>query len=112
MTEFQQKACPVANSELDSKLRELLARGEISEFCFRVYSFVRTIPKGETVTYKEVAVAVGRPMAYRAVGSALNKNPFAPIVPCHRVICSNGKVGGFNEGTCKKIELLKRESLK
>lgn len=61
------------------------------------------------MTYKEVAMAIGLPKAYRAVGNALNKNPFAPKVPCHRVIRSDGTIGGFASGTKKKIELLKRE---
>lgn len=111
MTTFQQKACPVANSELNNKLRELLARGEISEFCFGVYNFVRTIPKGKTATYKEVAFAVGRPKAYRAVGNALNKNPYLGEVPCHRVIKSNGQVGKYVLGVKKKLELLKKEQV-
>lgn len=110
MTTFQQKACQVVNSELDNKLHELLARGEISEFCFRVYDFVKTIPKGKTVTYKEVAIVIGHPKAYRAVGNALNKNPHIGIVPCHRVIRSDNKIGGYVLGAKKKLELLKKEN--
>ena len=75
----------------------------------KVYSFVRTIPKGETVTYKEVAVAIGYPRAYRAVGSALNRNPYIGQVPCHRVIKSNGQVGKYVLGVKKKLELLHKE---
>ena len=82
---------------------------EITEFQQKVYDFVKTIPKGKTVTYKEVAIGIGRPKAYRAVGNALNKNPFAPVVPCHRVIRSNGQIGGFASGTQKKIQLLSDE---
>lgn len=81
----------------------------ITEFQKKVYDFVKTISKGKTVTYKEVAVAIGRPKAYRAVGNALNKNPFAPIVPCHRVIKSNGDIGGFASGHLKKVKLLRGE---
>ena len=81
----------------------------MTEFQQKVYDFVKTIPKGKTVTYKEVAVAIGHPNAYRAVGNALNKNPFAPIVPCHRVIKSDGKPGGFAWGTRKKLQLLRGE---
>ncbi len=94
----------------------LLVNGEMwynptmTPFQKKVYGFVKTIPKGKTATYKEVAVAVGHPKAYRAVGNALNKNPFAPIVPCHRVIKSDGTPGGFVHGTKKKIWLLKSES--
>ena len=82
---------------------------KITEFQQKVYDFVKTIPKGKTATYKEVAIAIGHPKSYRAVGNALNKNPFAPIVPCHRVIKSDGTIGGFAQGTEKKTELLKKE---
>lgn len=81
----------------------------ITKFQKKVYDFVKTIPKRKTATYKEVAVAIGYPKAYRAVGNALNKNPFAPIVPCHRVIRSNGEAGGFAYGTRKKVKLLRGE---
>ncbi|HWA64450.1 MAG TPA: MGMT family protein, partial [Candidatus Paceibacterota bacterium] len=57
----------------------------------------------------QVAAAIGRPRAARAVGNALNKNPFAPEVPCHRVIRSDGSTGGFAFGRKKKIQLLKKE---
>jgi methylated-DNA-[protein]-cysteine S-methyltransferase len=82
---------------------------KITTFQQKVYDVVKKIPKGETLTYKEVAVAIGKPKAYRAVGNALNKNPFAPEVPCHRVIKSNGTPGGFAWGTSNKIQLLKKE---
>ena len=82
----------------------------LTKFQKRVYDFVRAIPKGKTATYKEVAIAIGHPKAYRAVGNALNKNPFAPTVPCHRVIRSDGKIGGFASGTQKKVKLLQKEN--
>jgi len=75
----------------------------------KVYDFVVTIPKGETATYKEVAVAIGHPRAYRAVGNALNKNPHIGKVPCHRVIKSNGEPGKYVLGVKKKLELLHKE---
>ncbi len=81
----------------------------ITEFQKKVYDFVKTIPNGQTRTYQEVAIAIGKPRAYRAVGNALNKNPFAPIVPCHRVIRSDGSAGGFASGTLKKVKLLQNE---
>lgn len=84
----------------------------MTEFQKRVYDFVRTIPRGKTATYKEVALAVGHPKAYRAVGNALNKNPQVGIVPCHRVIKSNGQIGKYVLGTKKKLELLKGENTK
>lgn len=82
-----------------------------TKFQQKVYDFVKTIPKGKTATYKEVAIAIGNPNAYRAVGNALNKNPFAPVVPCHRVVRSDGQVGGFAQGTIKKVKLLQDEVL-
>ncbi len=60
------------------------------------------------MTYKEVARAIGRPRAYRAIGNVLNKNVDSRV-PCHRVICSSGKVGGYRNGARKKMELLKSE---
>lgn len=83
----------------------------ITLFQKKVYDFVRKIPKGRTMTYKQVAVGIGRPKAYRAVGNALNKNPFAPEVPCHRVIKSDGSIGGFASGSRKKLKLLSNEGV-
>lgn len=56
------------------------------------------IPKGKVSTYKRVAEKIGRPRSYRAVANALHKNPIWPIVPCHRVVCSDGSFGGPKEG--------------
>ena len=77
----------------------------------KVYDFVKTIPKGKTATYKEVAIAIGRPKAYRAVGNALNHNPQIGIIPCHRVIRSNGEIGGFATRTRNKLQLLQEEKV-
>ena len=78
-------------------------------FTQKVYDVVAKIPKGSTMTYKEVAVKIGNPNSYRAVGNALNKNPDTKKVPCHRVIRSNGTVGGYAWGSAKKMKLLKKE---
>jgi O-6-methylguanine DNA methyltransferase len=78
------------------------------EFSKKVYSVVSKIPKGSFLTYKEVAKKAGSPKACRAVGNILNKN-YNSRVPCHRVIKSNGEIGGFNKGAEEKIELLKKE---
>ena len=67
----------------------------------QVYSVVKKIPRGSVLTYKEVAKRAGRPKAYRAVGNILNKNRDKNI-PCHRVIRSDGKIGGFFNGTKRK----------
>ncbi|TSC90297.1 MAG: methylated-DNA-[protein]-cysteine S-methyltransferase [Parcubacteria group bacterium Gr01-1014_2] len=80
----------------------------MTEFQEKVYKVVRKIPKGEVLTYKEVAQLIGSPMAYRAVGNALNQNPFKNV-PCHRVIRSDGKIGGYAKGTDQKIKILKKE---
>jgi len=78
----------------------------------KVYDLCRLVPKGKVTTYREISNALrGRGQIYRAVGNALNKNPFAPQVPCHRVINSNGFVGGFVYGTKSKIALLKKEGI-
>ncbi len=75
----------------------------------RVYKVVMRIPMGKVLSYKKVAELAGRPRAFRAVGNILNKNPDLRNIPCHRVIKSNGRVGGYKFGAKKKIALLKRE---
>ena len=76
----------------------------------RVYKVVSKIPKGKTMSYKEVARKAGSPLAFRAVGNILNKNN-NPNVPCHRVIRSNGKIGGYRKGTRIKKEILIKEGV-
>ena len=75
----------------------------------KVFGVVKKIPKGETLSYKEVAEQAGHPRAWRAVGNILNKN-YDSRIPCHRVICSNNTTGGYNRGKYKKAELLKKEN--
>jgi methylated-DNA-[protein]-cysteine S-methyltransferase len=81
-------------------------------FARRVYEVARTIPAGRTVTYGDVAARLGASGASRAVGQALGRNPFALIVPCHRVLAAGGKAGGFsaNGGVATKLRLLSIES--
>jgi len=76
----------------------------------KCYEVLKKVPKGKVVTYKQIAERLGS-KAYRAVGSAMNKNPYAPKVPCHRVVCSDGSIGGFAHGVDKKIEMLKKEGI-
>lgn len=76
----------------------------------KVYAVVKKILKGKVLTYKEVARRAGRPKAYRAVGNILNKNT-DPKVPCHRVIRSDSKLGGYNRGEKLKESILKNESV-
>ncbi len=80
----------------------------MTTFKEKIFSIVRRIPKGKTMTYKEVAAKAGKPRAYRAVGNILNTN-YDPKIPCHRVIRSDGKSGGWNRGMKKKAQLLKSE---
>jgi len=82
---------------------------KITDFERKVYKAILNIPKGETRSYKWVAAKIGKPRAARAVGNALNKNPYIGIVPCHRVVRSDGSVGGFARGVKNKRELLKSE---
>ena len=82
----------------------------MTNFRQKIFEIVSKIPKGKVLTYKEVARLAGRPKAYRAVGSVLGKN-YDPAIPCHRVIRSNGEIGGYNRGTQKKKEILEKEGL-
>lgn len=79
-----------------------------NSFTQKVYQIVKKIPKGEVLTYKEVATCAGKPKACRAVGNILNKN-YDPKIPCHRVIRSDGKAGGYNRGAVNKIKILEKE---
>lgn len=85
---------------------------EGTEFRKSVWKAVCEIPCGKTRTYKEIALAIGKPKAYRAVGLANNRNPIAIIIPCHRVIGSNGKLTGYAYGLDVKELLLKLEENK
>lgn len=100
---------------LEGRAQELdavpLDMEEVPPFHRRVYEITRTIPAGATLSYGEVARRLGSPGSARAVGQALGRNPFAIIVPCHRVLAANGKVGGFSAsgGITTKLELLSLE---
>lgn len=85
---------------------------EITEFQKSVYKACEKIPKGRVSTYAEIARAIKNPDSSRAVGNALNKNPFAPKVPCHRVVKSGGFLGGFASGQADKIAILKKEGVR
>jgi len=80
----------------------------VPPFHERVYELARAIPPGETLTYGELASLMGEPGAARAVGQALGKNPFAPVVPCHRVLAAQGRPGGFSApgGIDTKLRML------
>ncbi len=82
----------------------------ISGFQKKVFSACSRIPRGKVSTYSRIARAIGQPGAARAVGNALNRNR-SPSVPCHRVVRSDGTVGGYAHGTSKKERLLKSEGI-
>lgn len=80
-----------------------------TEFQRKVWGVLRKITNGRTITYSELAVRVGKPKAARAVGSACGANPIPVLIPCHRVLASNGKLGGFSGGLDWKERLLTLE---
>ncbi|HUG96330.1 MAG TPA: MGMT family protein [Nitrososphaera sp.] len=77
-----------------------------------VYEILARIPEGRVTTYGDIARALGHPTASRAVGRILNKNPNPVVVPCHRVVMSDGNIGGYAFGKAKKKELLKKEGVR
>ena len=83
-----------------------------TDFQRLVWREIEKIPFGETRSYKDIAIRIGMPKSYRAVANACGKNPLPIIRPCHRVICSNGEIGGYsiNGGVTLKKALLKCES--
>lgn len=97
--------------EPDAMLDVPLEMSVVSEFERRVYEVTRAIPPGRTLTYGEVAARIGEPGAARAVGQALGHNPFAPIVPCHRVLAAGTAAGGFSAdgGVATKLRMLQIE---
>ena len=82
-----------------------------TEFQIKVWNEIAKIPKGETKSYKEVVIAIRRPKSYRAVANACGKNPYPIEIPCHRVIKSNGEIGGYSAkgGSKAKRILLSKE---
>ena len=82
---------------------------KLTLFQQKVYTVVKEIPLGETRSYSWVAKRIGKPKAIRAVGTALKKNPFLLIVPCHRVIYSDGRLGNYVFGSELKRKLLELE---
>lgn len=77
----------------------------------QVYDILIQIPEGKVTTYGDIAKALGHPRASRQIGRILNKNPSPIFVPCHRVIMSDGSIGGYAFGKARKKELLKKEGL-
>ena len=85
-----------------------------TEFQLRVWAYLRKIPRGSVKTYSQVAKEIGKPLAIRAVANAIGKNPYAPKIPCHRVIRSDGSLGGYSGKGGVKIKrfLLKKEGVR
>ena len=84
-----------------------------TSFQLKVWGYLRKIPRGSTRTYSQVAKGIGKPLAVRAVANAIGKNPYAPRIPCHRVIRSDGSLGGYSGkgGIKTKKLLLKKEGV-
>ena len=84
-----------------------------TKFQIKVWNYLKKIPKGKVKTYKQVAKAIGMPKAARAVANACGKNPYAPKIPCHRVIRSDGGLGGYSGkgGIKQKLKLLRSENV-
>ena len=83
---------------------------KLKNFDQRVWQLLKMIPKGRVTSYKEIAKSLNS-KAYRAVGQACGRNPYAPVVPCHRVVNASGSIGGFSDDLNKKIKLLEGEGI-
>jgi methylated-DNA-[protein]-cysteine S-methyltransferase len=99
---------------LAGKRREfdLPVEAEGTEFQKRVWAALAKIPYGETSSYREIAKRIGKPKAFRAVGTANGRNPVSLIIPCHRVIATDGTLGGYAGGLPLKTRLLQIEARK
>jgi methylated-DNA-[protein]-cysteine S-methyltransferase len=82
-----------------------------TKFQLKVWNYLKKIPKGKVKSYLDVAKAIGKPKAFRAVANAVGKNPYPPLIPCHRVIRSDGSLGGYSGkgGIKEKRRLLLKE---
>ena len=84
-----------------------------TKFQVKVWVYLKNIPRGTVKTYYQVAKDIGKPLAVRAVANAIGKNPYAPKIPCHRVIRSDGGLGGYSGrgGIKTKLSLLRSEKV-
>ncbi len=94
-----------SNSHFSQEIKFLTG----TDFERKVWFSLKSIPFGETRTYKWIAEEIGKPLAIRAVGQALSKNPVPIVLPCHRVIESDGSIGGYSSGVNIKVRLLELE---
>ena len=100
--------------ENDNQVNVAIISGKVlptMTFNQKVWAMTARVPRGKIATYGQIARALGT-QAYRAVGNALNHNPYAPQVPCHRIVGSDGALTGFAAGVTKKREMLAREGVK
>lgn len=88
---------------------DLPLKAQGTPFQVDVWRLLQQIPYGATCSYKDIAIKIGRPNAVRAVGTAIGRNPLSIIIPCHRVIGSDGSLGGFAGGLDRKKQLLDLE---
>jgi len=96
-----------------NKIESAIHAGKITSqmsFNQKVWALTARIPKGQVTTYANIARSLGT-RGYRAVGNALNKNPYAPGVPCHRVVGSDGRLTGYAGGLAKKQKMLEQEGV-
>jgi methylated-DNA-[protein]-cysteine S-methyltransferase len=109
LVQWQNTAFVKRERESDSHIWLCIVLIYMKTFTEKVYEITKKVPKGKTLTYKEVAIKIGHPKSARAVGTVLSKN-FNIEIPCHRVIRSDGKMGGYNRGGVeKKEQILKKE---
>ena len=96
---------------MEVNVAQFMAQG--TPFQQKVWAALRTIPRGEVRTYTDIAIQIGHPSSARAVANACGKNPYAPEVPCHRVIRSDGSIGGYSAegGSEKKRAMLREEGV-
>lgn len=90
--------------------RAIMKKYQLTKFQWQVLKATTKIPLGQTRSYQWIAKKIGHPKAVRAVGNALHKNPFAPLIPCHRVVKEDGSLGGYAGGCKLKKELLHLEA--
>lgn len=112
-TALLDKAKDQLNSYFKGELKDFALPYDLrgSEFEKRIYQELSLIPYGKTLSYQDLANQINSPHSARAVGNALGKNPLLLLIPCHRVICKNGKLGGYVLGGKKKRGLLGLEGL-
>ena len=103
--------CTWKGAEIQGFFLHMILKG--TKFQIKVWKYLKTIKKGSVLTYSDVAKGIKKPRAVRAVANAIGKNPYAPKIPCHRVIRSDGSLGGYSGkgGIKTKKKLLKFEGI-